>query len=717
MALAMAAEMPPLSGVIASVVGGVVVALLGGSHVTITGPGNGLVVVLMSAGTALGNGDPAVGYHYLLAAVITSGAVLLLLGFLRMGDLGDLFPATAVQGILAAIGLIFIAKQFHNMIGIAGPEDGGNVALLLDIPFALQRFFEQEGGYAVAGIGVGSLLIMILYSKIRYRPVQWIPAPMWVLLLTLGYAFFYKYLSPVPYPVPEDRLIEIPEGLGSSIAFPDFGKFFSSEFATAVLGISLITSMESLLSIKAIDRLDPYKRRSNANKDLKALGVGSACSGLLGGLPVVTVIARSSVNVNNGARTRASNFFHGLFLFLIVLLFQDLLRWIPFSALAGILIYTGYKLVSPAVFRRIYEVGLEQLFIFLITLSVTFWVGLIQGMLAGVAATLLVQLFFIDPRQIILHNPWQPNTLMYQESDGTFYVGVKAFSNFLNYLQLKKQLDSIPSKQHVILDFSLSTFVDHTVLEHIAHYSEDYEERGGRFEVIGLDVHRAGSAHPFAPRRVNRMAERPKSSERNLTKRQEELMGHIREIGWDFRPESIQRSPELEQFPLFRTKTIDHVFNRCDGYGDGNRFQLFDVEYYEGVFIAKQVFRTTVLLVHLDVEMPRFSLDKERLFHRAAEKIGFSFIELEEYPDFSDRFLLKGENQRAIKAFFTKEVVRFFESNPYYHVQSTYDSLLIFKRERLASISEVKALIDYGERLASCIRTSQKKLHESSFSR
>ncbi len=700
MALAMASEVPPMAGIIASVVGGMVVALFGGSNVTITGAGNGLVVVILSAVTALGDGDPSKGYPYMLAAVVVSGGILLILGSLRMGELGDLFPSSAVQGILGAIGLIFIAKQFHNMIGVPGPEDASNIELLLDIPFALGRFMEEGHGIQVAVIGILSLLIMAFHSRVPFRWFRTLPAPMWVLLFVLSYAFYYEFVSFHPYPIPEEQLIQMPEKMGGSFVFPDFGKLFHSAFIMAVFGITLITGMESLLSLKAVDRLDPCKRRSNADRDLRALGLGSICSGLLGGLPVVTVIARSSVNVNHGARTRASNFFHAACLLLIILLFKDLLQWVPLSALAGILVYTGYKLITPDLFRRIFNVGAEQLLIFLITLSVTFWAGLLQGMAAGILATIMVQFFFIPPGQMILHNPFQPNTLMFQESDGKFYVGVKAYSNFLNYLQLKKQLDVIPRKQHVILDFSLSTFVDHTVMEHIAHYSEDYEENGGRFEVIGLDVHRAESAHPFAPRRVNRMAERPKSSEATLTDRQQALKAYMEELEWEFRPESIHRFQELEQFPLFRTKTIDHVFNRCEAYEKGVRYQLFDVEYYEGAFIAKQVYRTTALLIHLNREVPRFTLDKEGLFHRAAELIGFSFIELEDHPDFSRRFLLKGENEKAIKAFFNRDLVRFFESNPYYHVQSTYDSLLVFKRERLASISEVKALLDYGKRLA-----------------
>jgi MFS superfamily sulfate permease-like transporter len=189
------------------------------------------------------------------------------------------------------------------------------------------------------------------------------------------------------------------------------------------------------------------------------------------------------------------------------------------------------------VIGNIFRIGKEQLLIVLITIFVTLWIGLLEGMAVGILSTLLIQVFFIPPGQLLLHNPLQPNTLMFQESDGKFYVGVKAYSNFLNFLQLKKQLDSVPRKQHVILDLSLTNFVDNTVMEHITQYAEDYEESGGIFEIIGLDVHKADSAHPYAPRRVNRMEERPRSSELALTKRQEEMKEYMDAIGWEFRPE------------------------------------------------------------------------------------------------------------------------------------------------------------------------------------
>lgn len=703
LSLAMASGVPPMAGIISSVVGGIIVAIFGGSFVTITGPGNGLVVVILGSVMTLGGGDMAAGYLYTLAAVIVSGAILLLFGFLRLGDLGDFFPSASIQGLLAAIGFIFIAKQFHVMIGVPSPEEAGNIELLMDIPFAVWELFKQEGINYVAIIGTVSFLIMAFYPKIKARFFHAIPAPMWVVVLTVGFAYYFEWFNPGAYPIDKGHLINIPDDVFSSISFPDFGKVFTSDFMFVVIGITLIASVESLLSIKAVDKLDPYKRRSNINRDLKALGLGSMISGAIGGLPVVTVIARSSVNVHNGAKTRASNMYHAVFLLLIVFLLQPVLKKIPLSALAGILVYTGYKLASPSVFQQMYNIGKEQLFIFVITLVSAIAFGLIEGVAIGIGVTLIIQFFLIHPKSLVLRNPLQPNTLMYQEDDGKFYVGVKAFSNFLNYLQLKKQLDSIPRKQHVILDFSLTNFVDHTVMEHIAHYADDYRRRGGQFEVIGLDVHDPATSHPFAARRVIRLGKLVTKSN-ILTSRQEELKKFAKEIKWDFKPNSVYEVPELEEFPLFKTKSIDHIYNTFSGRMDGIKFRLFDAEYYEGEFIAKEVFRTSMLLIKLEKDIPEFTLDKEGFFHRVAELAGFSDINIKGHDDFSHRFLLQGDDKDAIIKFFNDELVLFFESNPYYHIQSDGKSMLIFKKERLASISEVKALLSFGKRLARQIK-------------
>ncbi len=209
---------------------------------------------------------------------------------------------------------------------------------------------------------------------------------MWILILSVGLSYFYTLLGK-PYPMSVDYLVSIPDNVLTNLAFPDFARIMDREFILAVFAITLIASIESLLSIKAVDKLDPLMRRSNVNKDLKALGLATVISGLLGGLNVVTVIARSSVNVNNGATNKSANFFHALFLVGFVLIFQEQLRRIPLAALAAILVYTGYKLANPESFRKIIRIGKEQVLIFLTTLITTLFTNLITGIAAGILVT------------------------------------------------------------------------------------------------------------------------------------------------------------------------------------------------------------------------------------------------------------------------------------------------------------------------------------------
>ena len=369
--LALASGAPPISGIIAAIVGGVITSVIGGSNVTITGPGNGLVVVILASITTLGNGDMYQGYLFTLAAIVFSGIIMVILGFLRMGSLGDFFPSSAIQGMLAAIGIGIFAKQVHVMFGDLDAK-GSIIELLIQIPQGFFNFLKTDNtSIFYAGlIGIVSLLIMIFYSKIRNRYFQLIPAPMWIVVLSIGMYYYFEIFSNTSYPIDQNLLIELPNDILSNFAFPDFGMIYEFNFINAVISITLIASIESLLSIKAVDKLDPLKRRSNINKDIRALGLATIISGFLGGLNVVTVIARSSVNVNNKGSNRSANFFHAGFLILFILLFASELKKIPLPALAAILVYTGYKLASPENLKKVFSIGSEQLIIFLVTLIV-----------------------------------------------------------------------------------------------------------------------------------------------------------------------------------------------------------------------------------------------------------------------------------------------------------------------------------------------------------
>ncbi len=691
--LAMASDAPPIAGIIAAIVGGVVVSILGGSHVTIAGPGNGLVGVLLVAITTL-------GIESAYAAIICSGAVIMLLGFFRMGKLADFFPSSAIQGMLAAIGLIILGKQFHIMLAHKIKRED-TLDYLIEIPYTINDavHYENKGLIYAALAGILSLAIMMFYAKLRNKFLQLIPAPMWIVLISIVFSYYFELVLHEENPISRQYMISgIPEiqQIIADIKMPVFSKIGTISFWSSVLAITLIASIESLLSIKAVDKLDPEKRRSNVNRDLKALGLATIGSGFLGGLNVVTVIARSSVNVNNGATNRSSNFSHATFLILFIALFSSQLTRIPLPALMAILVYTGYKLASPDMIKKIFSIGKEQLIIFFVTLFVTLKIGIITGIFAGVLTTFIIHVILNKSISFFLRNVLKPNILMYQETEGdhNFYISVKHFCSFLNYYKLKQKLEDIPEDQNVIIDFSLCGFVDHTVMENIHNYQELFKKRGGHFDVIGLDMHDTDSKHPFALRRLLPV---PNIIKDNLTRRQTSIESLAEDYDLNYVSKKEKDVYFLNRFLFFNTKTVNHIYNKLSN--KTNKISLFDIEFSEGEFIAKEVVKTTMLHITLTDSIPEFTLDREGFLERVYAFAGFKDIPIQNHSDFSRRFYLLGDNEEAISNFFTNDLVHFFESNPYYHVESNGNALLVFGKERIASVREIKALFDFGKRL------------------
>ncbi|WP_062055815.1 SulP family inorganic anion transporter [Aquimarina longa] len=706
--LALASEAPPISGVIAAVVGGIIVSIFGGSNVTITGPGNGLVVVLLGAITTLADGDLYQGYLFTLAAIICSGVLMISIGLLRLGILSDFFPSSAIQGMLAAIGISIFAKQFHVMLANTSVK-GDTISLLSDIPNSISLLFNPDYSTIViaALVGVISFLIMNFYGKIRNKYFQLVPAPMWIVLIAIGLSYYYEFFSTEPYPIEEKLLVQIPDSIFSKFPSPDFSLLLDFKFIGVVLVITLISSIESLLSIKAVDKLDPLKRRANINKDLTALGIASIVSGFIGGLNVVTVIARSSVNVNNSGTNRSSNFFHSIFLLLFVVLFQDQLRRIPLTALAAILVYTGYKLAAPKNLKIIAKIGKEQLIIFFATIIATITTNLISGILVGILTTIIIHFILNKSLGFFVRNLFKPNVLMFKEGvNGIYFVSVKNFSSFLNYSSLKRRLDTIPENQDAIIDFSLCNFVDYTVQENLLGYQETFKRKGGSFEITGLDIHGTSSEHPLAVRSLIPFSKKIKiGAKSNLTKRQEDIQTIANDFSWHYDPKKNNDTSGIHDFVFFKTKSINYTNNSI--YDPKSIFRILDVEFSEGEFIARTLVRTTILTIQLKREIPKFTLDKEGLLEFVYKFAGFKDISIQGHPDFSKRFFLLGEHPEKIRLFFTDELVLFFESNPYYHIECTGTTLLVMQKERLASVKEIKALLDYGTRLQKVISTIQ----------
>ncbi|WP_313791217.1 SulP family inorganic anion transporter [Lacinutrix neustonica] len=375
---------------------------------------------------------------------------------MRLGKLANFFPSSAIQGMLAAIGLIILGKQFHIMLAHRIKRED-TLDYLFEIPFTINDaiHYHKTALIYAALAGAISFLIMSLYSKIRNKYLQLIPAPMWIVLLSIGFSYYFEFVIHENNPIDREYMISgIPQfsEIISQIPTVDFSQVGTISFWISVLALTLIASIESLLSIKAVDKLDPEKRRSNVNRDLKALGLATIGSGFLGGLNVVTVIARSSVNVNNGGSNRSSNFFHATFLVIFIVLFSTQLTRIPLPALMAILVYTGYKLASPENIKKIFRIGREQLIIFFVTLIVTLKVGLIYGITSGVLVTFIIHVFINKSVALFARNLLKPNVLMFQE-DRNYYVSVKHFCSFLNFYKLKEKLDAVPRNRRYYCRF------------------------------------------------------------------------------------------------------------------------------------------------------------------------------------------------------------------------------------------------------------------------
>ncbi|WPB75841.1 SulP family inorganic anion transporter [Archangium violaceum] len=497
--IAMASGFPPVSGILTAVVGGILSSWLGSARLTIKGPAAGLIVIAIGAVQELGQGDMALGYRRALATIAVAAAVQIAFALLRAGTLGDFFPSSVVHGMLAAIGVIICSKQIHTLLGVA-PKAKEPLALLGEIPQSMGRLNPE-----IALIGVISLVLlfghMALSKKVAF--LKRVPAPLLVLLVAVPLGLYFDLdhehtftFSDHMYSVGPNFLVNLPGNLLSAITFPDFSVVASSTSIKYIVMFSLVGSIESLLSAKAVDMLDPQKRRSDLDKDLLATGVGNLIAGLLGGLPMISEIVRSSANIGYGAKSRLSNFFHGLFLLLFVTFAPMLIHRIPLAALAAMLIFTGVRLASPSEFVKTFRIGAEQLTIFSFTLVVTLATDLLVGVAAGIVLKLVVHVLNGAP----IGGLFRPAIEEQQHGDKVV-LRVRHAAVFSNYLKLKKQISKHAQAKHVELDLEDARLVDHTVMERLHELEDEFARSGRHLHIRGLDQHRGLSTHPLAARK------------------------------------------------------------------------------------------------------------------------------------------------------------------------------------------------------------------------
>jgi MFS superfamily sulfate permease-like transporter len=504
LAISKASGCPPIAGIITAVVGGLICPWISNSELTIKGPAAGLIVIVAGCvadfGGTLGNDLNADmnAYQCTLAVGAAAAVIQIVLGLCRAGVLGELFPSAAVHGLLAAIGIIIISKQLPVALGEV--PKGEPLELLASIPHQLMHLNPE-----IATIGGVSLLLLFLWPLIPFRLLRIIPAPLIVLALAIGLGVYFDLAHQHNYnvfghqfTVDATFLVDLPNNIASAIVFPKFEALREAKAWYWVAMFAIIGSLESMLSAKAVDLIDPLKRKTDLNRDVLAVGVANLAAAAIGGIPMISEIVRSRANVDNGGRTRLANAFHGLFLVAFVALLPNVIEMIPLAALAAMLVYTGFRLAHPRAFVHIYRIGREQLVVFVGTIIAVLATDLLVGILIGVAIKLLI--LFING--VPLMSLIIPHNDVTEVSDTEVIITPRHSAVFSNWIMLRRQIEihGLQQRRGVTVDLSRAQIVDSTVMNQLLAMQTEYRDQGLVLDIVGLDAHFVLSDHATATR-------------------------------------------------------------------------------------------------------------------------------------------------------------------------------------------------------------------------
>ncbi len=478
--IAIASGAPPFSGLIAGMVGGIIISVFSNSQTGVSGPAAGLVVIVLNALEELGS------FEGFILAVVMAGVLQIVLGAIKAGTIGSYFPSNVIKGMLAAIGLILIIKEIPHAIGYDKDYFGD------------MDFVQQDGdntftalAHAAGAINMGaviisiiSLIILLTYDKIKHPIRQFFPGALVVVIVGIFLnEFLFKQFFPGFY-LGAEHLVSLPTIAEAGSFFnlftlPDWNFLSNPSTYKVAVTLAIVASLETLLNAEAVDKLDPMKRRTAPNRELKAQGIGNIVSGLLGGLPITAVIVRGAANVTAGAKSKASAFFHGVFLLVSFLAIPGVLKMIPFASLAAILLLIGYKLTNISLYRNMFKAGIDQFLPFLVTVVAI----LLTDLLVGVIIGMVVAIFFI--LRVNMKNTYSYNK-MSQNPGEPIHIKLSDEVTFLNKASMRLTLDKLPENTKVIIDGSKSVYIHFDVLEIIKEFSANAQYKGIQVELIDI---------------------------------------------------------------------------------------------------------------------------------------------------------------------------------------------------------------------------------------
>jgi MFS superfamily sulfate permease-like transporter len=460
--IALASGAPPFSGIISGIVGGIIVASFSGSQLSVSGPAAGLSTIVAAAIISFAS------FETFLAAVVVCGIIQISLGFAKAGIMGDYIPSNVIKGMLAAIGLILIINQFPHLLGDDSSFEADESTSVGEKKNIFVIFFNSFRHITPTAfiIGASCLAFYVIWEKMMANKkgfIRLIPAPLILVLIGVGINELFKGSGSMPG-LEGGHLVKIPGASNTSefLSFftaPDWNAFLNAKVWLTGGTLALVASLETLLSIEAVDDLDPYQRVTNTNRELKAQGIGNMVAGLIGGLPITSVIVRSSANVNAGAKSKLSAILHGVLLLLCVALIPFLLNLIPKAALAAILIFTGYKLAKPSLFKAFYKKGWDSFLPFVFTIVAILATDLLKGVIIGC----VVGMFFV------IRSNFKSAVLVVSDAN-KYLFRLRKDVSFLNKPIIKNKLEKVPENSYVLIDATRADFIDKDIIEVIEDF-------------------------------------------------------------------------------------------------------------------------------------------------------------------------------------------------------------------------------------------------------
>lgn len=705
--IAIASGAPPVTGIVSAVIAGAVYPFVGGAYVTISGPAAGLAPALLGGMLLLGGGDLAAGYPILLVAIFLTGVVQLVLTAFRAGRFSAFLPQTVVEAMLAAIGFIIIVKQLPLLIGVSDPPK----RTVLESLRALPGLAASVDPKALL-VGAASLAVMFLLGQAKDRRLRIVPPPLVVAILGVS-AGAALGLAP-------ERLIHIPDGLVESVRLPAFGDVLARpglwwSLATIVVTLTLIDGIESLATIQAVDRIDPWQRRSDPNRTLGAMGISNVLSSMVGGLTIIPGGIKSRANVDGGGRTLWANFYNAIFLVLFFFLARGVINRIPLATLAAILVYIGWRLCEPRVFRRALATGRDQFAVFVATVFAILATDLLSGILVGAALYVLLLHALLSPSlrdvltgrlgvaeafraggeafRLLFRDPVLETRTVPAEGGTVREIHLGSLFN-TNLLRLDAALRKLPPGEDVTIVLSRAgKMICHTGMEHLRLLEERAAEEGRRFELAGLEHYRPFSDHPNAARSHD-----PEVARRKVLQsaRQALLAALAAERGLAL-AEGTWNVLDRLGFAYLGFGLERRESDVLSGRHEGLEVRVFDYAFLKQPLSYLETHRT-VAVVRAAIPVPDVVvLPRESWMERYTAGVGEVRVPGLE----GSGHIARGRDAPAIREYLAGDRLRLFAEHPKLYVEAKGGWILAVRLDRYPEhVSDVPVLLAIAERLA-----------------